>query len=1067
MAFRDVVRTISLALDVAEGGKLHHAARVALLAYKTGQALGLAEVAPLYYAGLLHDLGAIGIDGNLLDHAKTGFEQEEARLHTENGVHIVRPIAVLRPFEDMIRDHHERHDGTGFPTRKRGADISIGASIIRIADELDVATYGSGVRDPRVIAELILRRERGTGVPARVADAAAVVLRDPEVIAAFEDDTELERTTAALCPNPPGLESVTRSDLLSQLLWVLARVVDAKHKYTMGHSTRVAYFGFRIAQAFSDAVNPWDVAWAGLLHDVGKIGVPRRLLDKRGPLEADERRAIQLHAFDSQRIVASIRDLAHLAMPAASHHERYDGKGYPGRLAAEGIPLIGRILAYADVYDAVTSARAYRSPMPHGEALSLVRGMVGTALDPHLQAAAMDALRRWGPTGGDGDHELPFTRFFETDDADLDRTFGREAGSGTMLRAAPRASMLAALEPWTRVEMTTWGVLAGDLDGLERITGAQRGRHLADFLNADSTHALVDATRTLSLGDTFTQYVFTKDGKPLEVLLQRLGSDVTLLLRSAEGRLQSMERLALFYRNFLSSSEAVVFADPEGRIIDVNESFLGLFGYAREEVVGQHTRILQSGRQDKAFYSSLWSSLLDPARGYWSGEIVDRKKSGEEVELRLTIESVRAPSGECVGYLAHQVDISAQKRADAELRLHKEELLRANEGLLRLSRFKDDLIAMTSHDLRGPLAALGNAAELLRQNLARLSSDSVATRLLQIRDTASRLTDFVSDLLDLERTESGRLELRPCRLGLAALLAHCIDHAQMATTKRLRVELEGADLATQVIGDPMRLEQVFMNLLTNAMKFSPEGSTVTLRLSHDEANERLLVDVDDEGPGIPEDALEAIFDRYYQVQTKRAVTTRGFGTGLGLNIVRNILTLHGGKVHAQNRSGGGCRFRVELPERRGDAMLSRLVVVILARWSAETEELIGRLEELGAQPLWIDTAGRLASVCTLTDADVVLYEDAIADPSAREFLARERDGGRRLTVRLSELGDTYPSLEEQTLSSPILDSELREVLREAAVRRREASAPHDASLEQGHDDASSGRRRSVAPAGEP
>ncbi|HEX7601481.1 MAG TPA: HD domain-containing phosphohydrolase [Polyangiaceae bacterium] len=1042
VAFRDVVRTISLALDMDEHGKLNHGMRVAVLSHRVGLVLGLEEAGPLFYAGMLHDLGALGLEDHIVHHLARGHDTAEVCMHAERGAHIVRPIAVLRPYESMIRDHHERLDGRGFPAGKRGAEISMGASIVHMADLIDRAIR-TAPGDTRGAIERVVARERGHGVPASVADAMASLLGDRDLLRALTNDDALDVMVGSLCPPTPGLENATRTELINQLLWVLARVVDAKHSHTMGHSTRVSQLAYHMASAYGE-VNAADATWAGLLHDVGKIGLPRRLLDKAGPLSSDEWPLVRAHASGSEQIIHTIRGLSHLALPAASHHERYDGKGYPRGLDAENIPLIGRLLAYADIYDALTSERSYHAPMPHAEALAHMQTIVGKALDPHLADAAFHTLKRWGPAGAGRGTPPPFGRFFESDDADVDAAFGMTSGGGTSFLAPPKGVMLPSLNAWERIVVGADLTLKEGTDALRELTGEPAGEELADHFDVESTSALRGTVLKLAPRKSFTRYVYTKSAKPIEVVAMRLDDetegDLVLLCRNAEQKQHSMERLVLFYRNFLSNSEAVLFADASGSIIDVNQAFCRMFGYERMAVIGQPTRLLKSGRQSTEVYAGLWESITDPARGTWSGEVIDRKRNGEELDVRLSIQAVRDPNGACVGYLAHLVDISEKMKMEAELRLRHRELQRVNEELVRLGRFKDDLIAMTSHDLRGPLTAIVNVADLMREGLPRMPQQRLASLLDRIRETASKLTVFVSDLLDVEKTESGSLQLNPCRVQLGALLAQCVDRARSAaSSKRVSFELRIQDGLPPLLADAARLEQVFMNLLGNASKFTPDGSTVTVRAAVDARRDLLVVHIDDQGPGIPEHAVEAIFDRFYQVKTAGSMTARGFGTGLGLNIVRNLVKLHGGEVRAENLRSGGCRFCVELPWRRDDPRLARASVVVLAGLTSSTQNLLRTLEEVDATPLWIENASRLRHTCQLTDADLVLYDDALADPEARQFLEERaaRPDLLPFSVRLVDDGDV---LEGRALASPVLHAELRELLSEAALRRRAGRA---------------------------
>lgn len=1035
--FRDVLRVISLALDLDESVKLDHAGRTAYVGYRLAGALGL-DRAVVYYAGLLHDIGGIGLTDNVVHLARRNFSSMEARGHSERGVHIIRPFSVLSPLEPAILHHHERFDGRGFPSGTRGRDIPLEAAAVRMADQLEIALRCCPRGRRRARAERLIAAERGTGVAPEVADAAFELLcGEPGLLEHIFEPDALARELDALCPMPPGIATVTRTTLLAQLLWVLARVVDTKHSYTMGHSARVAFGGFRIAREFGDGVNAWDVAWAGLLHDVGKIGVPRKLLDKPGRLTDAEWRVVKRHASDSQRIISTIRDLAHLAYPAAAHHERYEGGGYPAGASGESIPLIGRILAYSDVFDALTTTRAYRPALSPRDALTHIRSMVGKSLDPHLGSVALHALEQLSAPGADAPS---FERFYENDVADLDTGFGPEPGSSPTLRLGRSGAVLLGLEPWVRVSLASDGRILDGTPGLAEIVGWATER-FGDWMEEESARDFAAALARVEVSGTFTRYFFSRSGAPFEVVLLAGDSGISALCRSARNRLQSMDRLALFYRNFLRSAEAVVLTDTEARIIDVNRAFLELYGYELKDVIGQHTRMLRSGRQDAEFYRQMWASITDPKNGCWSGELVDRTNDGREVHVRLTIESVRDSSGECAGYVGHAVDITDRLRAERELKLREAELREKNDELLRVSRFKDDLLAMTSHDLRGPLAAISNLAALCSQNAGALPPERLGAFLGRIREGAADLLELVNDLLDLGKTESGTFRLHLSRVRLDTVLAACAREAEERNPHGVRVVLEAAPGARPCVADPARMAQVFSNLLSNAVKFSPGGAQVTAR--YREEDFRVIVEVDDMGPGIPEEAIEAIFDRYYQVKQKGAVPKRGFGTGLGLNIVKNLVSLHGGSVSALNLARGGCRFAVELPADRSHPLLSTTVAVVRASQARLAGQLREQLADAGVLVLDAESTGEAKRLVETTLPDLVFVEESLLDDDVAGAVAGATRGLPILVRLVEELcpDSGAPSACGRAASLPLLDSELSELLQE--VRQVRAAAEVD------------------------
>ena len=178
-----------------------------------------------------------------------------------------------------------------------------------------------------------------------------------------------------------------------QSLVGLCVALEAKDAYTRGHGERVGAWSRRLAARLalpSDQVE--RVGQAGLLHDIGKIGVPENVLRKRGALDEDEWSAMRRHPLVGAQIVGPFETLAGVDVLIRHHHERLDGRGYPDGLAGGAIPLGCRIIAVADVYDALTSDRPYRAAWPHERALACLLGQAGTALDADVVTALVDLV---------------------------------------------------------------------------------------------------------------------------------------------------------------------------------------------------------------------------------------------------------------------------------------------------------------------------------------------------------------------------------------------------------------------------------------------------------------------------------------------------------------------------------------------------------------------------------------------------------------------------------------------------------------------------------------------------
>ena len=177
--------------------------------------------------------------------------------------------------------------------------------------------------------------------------------------------------------------SLQQKHLFEETAFALANAIDAKDKYTHGHSIRVAEYSRRIAELSGKSEQECEeIYYAGLLHDVGKIGVPEKIITKEGKLTDEEYEAIKQHSLMGSEILKNITEYPYLSIGAHHHHERYDGRGYPDKLVGTDIPDIARIIAVADSYDAMTSLRSYRKTIPQQKVREELISCAGTQFDP-------------------------------------------------------------------------------------------------------------------------------------------------------------------------------------------------------------------------------------------------------------------------------------------------------------------------------------------------------------------------------------------------------------------------------------------------------------------------------------------------------------------------------------------------------------------------------------------------------------------------------------------------------------------------------------------------------------
>ncbi|MDQ1402667.1 MAG: hypothetical protein QOG03_983 [Actinomycetota bacterium] len=223
--------------------------------------------------------------------------------------------------------------------------------------------------------------------------------------------------------------------------------------------------------------------------------------------------------------------------------------------------------------------------------------------------------------------------------------------------------------------------------------------------------------------------------------------------------------------------------------------------------------------------------------------------------------------------------------------------------LAEVDRMRRDLVANVSHELRTPISALQATLENLVDGVSQPDPEQLAVMLRQVE----RLGRLVSQLLDLSRLESGAIPLDRHPFEVGPMLELAASESRLhAGAVSVRVDAGGTGLVAD--GDPERMHQVVTNLVDNAVRYSPAGGTVTLAAHHRAG--RVAIEVSDEGPGIPEQEANRVFERFYRVDPSRS--GHG-GAGLGLAIARWIVDLHGGEIRAEQREPHGCRMVVVLP----------------------------------------------------------------------------------------------------------------------------------------------------------
>jgi len=314
-----------------------------------------------------------------------------------------RAAILMRPKEGDSKDINmvvvRTKDG------KASGQVMLSRSIVNDVFEKGISVFtDDALADDRYVGGESIVRQRIRSVmcaPMRTTDQILGVLYVDSQMAREFSEAELELLAAV--GNQAGI-ALHRAKLMEEVeklffdvMKAIASLIDAKDGYTHKHSERVAAFGVRLARHLGfDADSRAVVELSGLLHDVGKIGVPDAILNKPGKLTDEEFTQMRLHPVHGARILANIQSAKVVSiLPGVKyHHERWDGKGYPEGLKGEEIPLLGRVLGVADFLDALTSDRSYRKGLALEEALNMVKDLEGKAFDPVVVKAAVELHER-------------------------------------------------------------------------------------------------------------------------------------------------------------------------------------------------------------------------------------------------------------------------------------------------------------------------------------------------------------------------------------------------------------------------------------------------------------------------------------------------------------------------------------------------------------------------------------------------------------------------------------------------------------------------------------------------
>jgi PAS domain S-box-containing protein len=360
--------------------------------------------------------------------------------------------------------------------------------------------------------------------------------------------------------------------------------------------------------------------------------------------------------------------------------------------------------------------------------------------------------------------------------------------------------------------------------------------------------------------------------------------------RDEASRLMAARQLASIVE---TSDDAIIRKSLDGTIQSWNAGAERLFGYSAEQAVGRHISLIippeRIAEEDQIIAS------LKAGRRVDHFETQRRHSSGRLLWVSLTISPIEDDEGRVVAASKIARDVTRQRQLA--------------DDLAAADRQKNEFLATLAHELRNPLAPLGNMIEVLKRADGDSQTRSVAVTTMERQ--LRQLVRLVDDLLDLNRITHNRLELRPAAADLRAVVAQAVDAVRpiAAAAEHELIAILPPD-PVPLRADAVRLVQVFGNLLHNACKYTPRGGRITVQV--EPLGEAATVTVSDTGEGIPPDRLDAIFDMFTQIDAARERSQGGLG--IGLTLVRRLVEMHGGSVEAHSEGAGkGSQFVVRLP----------------------------------------------------------------------------------------------------------------------------------------------------------
>jgi PAS domain S-box-containing protein len=483
-------------------------------------------------------------------------------------------------------------------------------------------------------------------------------------------------------------------------------------------------------------------------------------------------------------------------------------------------------------------------------------------------------------------------------------------------------------------------------------------------------------------------------------------------LHEKEVELAKSVKLLNEYKNAIDVSAIVSRTDENGIITYVNDRFVDICGYDREELIGASHNITRHPDTPQDFFADLWQTIRE--RHVFRGTIHNRRKNGESYYMDLTIVPIYDPVKEVTEYMGigYEVTRLVEARQEAEL----------------AGQAKEYFLSNMSHEIRTPLNAILGFVSLL---LDESESPKHRQYLEIIHNSGENLLSIINDILDFSKLRSGEFTVEHQTFNLHGELSHTLElFAPSANEKRITLfSFIDPAIPYELVADPLRIKQIVSNLLSNAIKFTPYEGCIDILAQIEEGT--LKITVQDNGIGISPEEQEKIFNAFSQVE--HFETRKAGGTGLGLSICKKLAEHMGGSIALESEPGKGSCFTLLLPveqqsggKQEMDAVPFRQIRLGLLSARHRRPEIVALLERY-----WEIFGYEVNDVADVTDAecDLLFFVDSDADDATRQAII---DAGRPAVAIMEYISDSYETVDNVTpLYFPIYCTKLHSVMAQA------------------------------------